>query len=167
MCAPTGKFEPPNFSESYEDVRLLEVFNVTLPMNEDEDIKFEDQKTVEGDNALPTYTDDQNIWVKGGHLEVRTTAFKRIDPQMTQKQHESFVDAIFRGRKRPLAKRKSKAKKEKEVAQAMEEKAEPFQKKVVVKETTQDWLDRAANEHLEGKKNARRNKLKTTMNSDG
>ncbi|CAM6093599.1 unnamed protein product [Calypogeia fissa] len=139
MCAPIGKFEPPNFSESYEDVKLPEVFNVTLPMHEDEDEKFEDQKTVEGDYALPTFTDDQ---------------FKAVLEETIHK-------------KRPLAKRKSKAEKGTEVAQAVEDKAKPFQKQVVVKVTTQEWLERAAKEHLERKKNARRNKLKTTVNSDG
>ncbi|CAM6127884.1 unnamed protein product [Calypogeia fissa] len=60
MCAPTGrKFEPPQFSESYEEVQLPEVFNVTLPMNEDCDLKSKDMKTTGGNDVMPTYTDDQ------------------------------------------------------------------------------------------------------------
>ncbi|CAM6085508.1 unnamed protein product [Calypogeia fissa] len=206
MCAPTRKFEPPQFSESYEEVQLPEVFNVTLPMNEDGDLKSEDIKTADGNDAMPTYTDDQfqaimeetirdcegiarlrsiamtkllnwrhdiknlvarNNRGKGGPLGVRKTSFKRVDPNMTQKRHESFVDAIYKGRKRPLAKRESKADKAVEVVEAMDDKALPFQKQVAVKETTQEWLDRAAKEHLEGKKTSRRSKLKTIMNSDG
>ncbi|CAM6104102.1 unnamed protein product [Calypogeia fissa] len=165
MCAPTGKFEPPQFNESYEEVQLPEVFNVTLPMNEDGDLKSEDMKTADGNDAMPTYTDDQfqaimeetvrdcegiarlrsiamtkllnwrhdiknlvarNNRGKGGPLGVRKTSFKRVDPDMTQKRHESFVDAIYRGRKRPLAKRKSKADKAAEVVEAMDDKALPF-----------------------------------------
>lgn len=93
--------------------------------------------------------------------------FRKVDRVNTQKRHLSFVDKIYRGRKRPMAQKKSIQERQIEGKENEEGMAKPFKKHVVLKESTQEFLDRAADEHRIGGKISRRTKQKVTIMQDG
>ncbi|CAM6104900.1 unnamed protein product [Calypogeia fissa] len=116
--------------------------------------------------------DLKNLVAKAGRTKVdsqvqATQKFKTMDPENTQKRHLSFVDTIYRGQKRQLAKRKTAAEKTELDNKALDDATKPFKKQIAVKEATQQFLDRAAKEHAEGKKAGRRRKQTINVNQNG